>query len=29
MVTVRLTSMRGSQKASLKCTAVKGTGCTG
>jgi hypothetical protein len=29
IVTLRLTSMRGSQNVSLKCTAVNGTGCTG
>ena len=29
MVTVRLVSMRGAQKTSLKCTAVNGTGFTG
>src|SRR5262245_44376140 len=29
MVTVRLISMRGAQKTSLKWTAVKGTGLTG
>ncbi len=29
IVTVRFSSIRGSQKLSLKCTAVKGTGLTG
>ena len=29
MLTVRLVSMRGSQNASVKCTAVNGTGFTG